>query len=99
LEPEILRARHKEEVLKLIDRQIRDIGYRMEQCEEREEQEEQARQSAALLPSAETSEKILRYENALERQLFRVMHHLERLQRRRQGENIPVPVTVDVSRI
>jgi hypothetical protein len=38
-----------------------------------------------MLPSAEVLEKILRYETALERQLFRVMNPLERMQRRRLG--------------
>jgi hypothetical protein len=42
-------------------------------------------------------DKILRYETALERQLFRAMTELERLQRRRLGENAPPPVTAEVS--
>lgn len=55
------------------------------------------RQAAAVLPAAETLEKILRYETALERQLFRAMNQLERLQRRRQGEHIPAPVTMEIA--
>ena len=43
LEPETLRTRHKEEVLKYLDRKIRDIGYWMDQREEREEAEGRAR--------------------------------------------------------
>ena len=43
-------------------------------------------------------EKILRYEVALDRQLYRAMNHLERLQRRRAGENVPPPLTMEVSR-
>ena len=97
LEPEALRTRHKEEVLKYLDQQIRDIGLWMDQREEREDAEERARQSAAVLPSAEVLEKILRYETALERQFYRAMNHLERSQRRRQGENIPAPMAVDIS--
>jgi hypothetical protein len=50
-----------------------------------------------VLPSAEVLEKILRYETALERQLFRATNQLERLQRRRQGENIPAPLTMEIS--
>ena len=97
LEPEALRTRHKEEVMKYLDRQISQIGFCMDRREEREDAEERARQSAAVLPSAEVLEKILRYETALERQLFRAMNQLERLQRRRLGENIPAPLTMDIS--
>jgi hypothetical protein len=97
LEPEALRARHKEEVLKYLDRKIRDREFLKGLREEREDAEEQAQQAAAVLPSEATLDKILRYEAALERQLYRAMNQLERLQRRRQGENIPAPVTMDIS--
>jgi hypothetical protein len=97
LEPEALRTRHKEEVLKYVDREIRQLEWEKGCREEREEAEERARQSAAVLPSAEVLDKILRYETALERQLFRAMNQLERLQRRRQGENIPAPLTMEIS--
>lgn len=50
-----------------------------------------------MLPSEATLDKILRYETALERQLYRAMNQLERLQRRRQGEDIPAPLTMEVS--
>jgi hypothetical protein len=97
LEPEALRARHKEEVLKFIDRKIRDLEHWMDRRSEREDAEERTRQSAAVLPSAEVLDKILRYETALERQLFRAMNQLERLQRRRMGENIPAPLNMEIS--
>jgi hypothetical protein len=67
-------------------------------CEEREENEEDARQAAEVLPSPEVLDKILRYEGTMERQLYRAMNQLERLQRRRNGEKVPPPLTVDVSR-
>ena len=50
-----------------------------------------------MLPSAETLDKILRYETKLERQLYRAMNQLERLQRMRQGESVPPPLTMEVS--
>ncbi len=50
------------------------------------------------LPSAEATEKILRYEAHLDRQLYRAMDQLERLQRQRQGENVPPPVNVNLGR-
>lgn len=55
------------------------------------------KQAADVLPSAETLDKLLRYETALQKKLFRAMNHLERLQRRRMGENIPAPVTMEIS--
>lgn len=47
--------------------------------------------------AAETLEKIQRYETKLKRQMFRAMNQLERLQRMRQGEAIPAPLTMEVS--
>ena len=54
-------------------------------------------QAAAVLPSAATLDKILRYESALERQIYRAIHELERAQRRRLGEVVPAPLAVEVS--
>jgi len=97
LEPEVLRTRHKEEVLKYLNGKISDVGVRLEQRKEREDVDEQVRQAAAALPPIEVLDKILRYETALERQLFRAMNQLERLQRRRLGESVPPPLTMEVS--
>lgn len=37
-----------------------------------------------------------RYETAIENKLYRSLHELERLQRRRQGEQTPVPAAIDI---
>jgi len=97
LEPEALRTQHWEAVMKYLNAEISDLTYRLDEQKRREDHEERAKQAAAVLPSAETLEKILRYETKLERQLFRAMNQLERLQRMRQGENIPAPLTMEVS--
>ena len=97
LEPEALRTRHKEAVLKYLNGEIFNQSYRRAELEKREDSEEAAQQAAAVLPEAETLEKILRYETKLERQLYRAMNQLERLQRMRQGEAIPAPLTMEVS--
>jgi hypothetical protein len=73
------------------------LRWRQTRCEKREAAEEQARQAAAVLPSMEVLEKILRYETKLERQQYRAMSQLERLQRMRQGEAVPPPLTMEVS--
>lgn len=43
-------------------------------------------------------ERILRYETANNRQLVYAINQLERLQRARKGEQIPAPVSLQVSR-
>ena len=50
------------------------------------------------LPSTEATDKILRYEAHLDRQLYRAMDQLERLQRQRRGENVPPPLNVNLGR-
>jgi hypothetical protein len=97
LAPEALKAKHQEAVLKYIENELSWCRYLKRECEEREDKEEEARQAASVLPSSDVLDKILRYETTLERQLYRAMHQLERLQRMRQGEFVPAPVTMEVS--
>jgi hypothetical protein len=42
-------------------------------------------------------EKIMRYGTMLERQQYRAMNQLERVQRMRLGEAVPPPLTMEVS--
>lgn len=97
LAPEALKAKHQEAVLKYIENELSLYKFFRREREEREDKEEEARQAASVLPSSDVLDKILRYETTLERQLYRAMHQLERLQRMRQGEFIPAPVTMEVS--
>jgi hypothetical protein len=92
-----LRARQKEEALAYIDGQLHYISWHNPECEEHEDRAEEARQAAAVLPSLEVLDKIMRYETKLERQLYRAMNQLERLQRRRLGETVPPPLVMVVS--
>jgi hypothetical protein len=87
----------KERTVAHIREKIRSISWASEKCRKRDQMEEEARQAADVLPSAETLEKILRYESALQKKLYRAMNHLERLQRRRKGENVPAPVAMEIS--
>ena len=48
-------------------------------------------------PVGEYSDRILRYETSVQRQLVHAINQLERLQRARQGEHVPAPVSVQVS--
>ena len=97
LDAAALRARNKEQALAHLNRELGMLQWRKTECEDRENQEEEARQAAAVLPSGDVLDKIMRYETKLERQLFRAMNQLERLQRMRQGEAIPAPLTMEVS--
>jgi hypothetical protein len=59
-----------------------------------------ALERAALLyalPDQDNVNKLIRYETAINRQLDRALNQLERLQRTRQGEHTPAPVTMDVN--
>lgn len=42
-------------------------------------------------------DRILRYQSTINRQLFQAINELERLQRLREGDNVPAPVAVQVS--
>lgn len=55
-------------------------------------------QSVNSLPQKGAVDKILRYETAIERQLYRAISELERLQGRRRGEVAPPSINVEVSR-
>lgn len=48
------------------------------------------------IPPKDELDRLLRYEGAIERQLYKAMNQLERLQRMRSGDNVPAPIAVDV---
>ena len=95
--PEAWRARHREEVLARLHHELLSARAVAEPVFARAKVEEQSLQSAATLPSSKVLDKILRYETTLERQLYRAMHQLERLQRRRLGEAVPAPAVLEVT--
>jgi hypothetical protein len=90
-------VRQKEQILAYLDEKLRSISWSKAQCAERENKAEEAHQSAAVLPHPAVLDKILRYETKLERQLYRAINQLERLQRMRRGEAGPPPLTMEVS--
>jgi len=91
------RDENKAQALMAIDRKLERLESRRADCAEREASEEVARQSAAVLPGPQVLDKILRYEAKHERQMYRAMNQLERLQRRRLGEAVPPPLTMEMS--
>ncbi len=65
--------------------------------EAKEERERDAEVTSRALPSKDATAKILRYETAIEGQLYRALNQLERLQRRRAGDAVTPPINVDIS--
>ena len=50
------------------------------------------------LPAVDATDKLLRDEADLDRQLYRAMDELERLQRQRRGETVPPPLNISLER-
>ena len=97
LDDAALQERNKARALAFLNEKMGGFRRWQEWVLKQDEHEEEARQAAAVLPSAETLDKILRYETKLERQMYRAMAQLERVQRMRRGEAIPAPLSVEVS--
>ena len=56
-----------------------------------------AKKKRGALPPKLEMDNLLRYETAIERQLYKAINQLERLQRQRAGEHVPAPVQVDLN--
>ena len=48
------------------------------------------------IPSKYELDRLLRYEGSIERQFYKALNQLERLQRLRAGDNVPAPMQVDM---
>ena len=49
------------------------------------------------IPSKDDLDRLLRYETAIERQFYKAMNQLERMQRLRAGDDVPAPAEVDLN--
>lgn len=49
------------------------------------------------IPAKEELDRLLRYESTIERQFYKALNQLERIQRLRSGDNVPPPIAVDVA--
>lgn len=80
---------------------LTDEKKRLEVLREALVEQEQMAEAATLLslslPVANIADKILRYETSIERQMYRAMSQLERLQRQRRGDYVPPPIKVEVA--
>jgi hypothetical protein len=85
-------------VVALIDYQLEKIRTFKDYALEREKLTGDAEALSFSLPPAEATHKLLRYEAHLDRQLYRAMDQLERLQRQRRGENVPPPLNINLGK-
>jgi hypothetical protein len=82
----------------LIQDRLERISEFKEYALERENLTIDAELRSSSLPQAEATEKLIRYETHLDRQMYRAMDQLERLQRQRKGENVLPPINVNLAR-
>jgi len=86
------------DIVAFIDERLERIGLFKEYALEREELAGDAEARSFSLPPADATDKLLRYEAHLDRQLYRAMDQLERLQRQRKGENVPPPLNINLGK-
>ena len=60
-----------------------------------ESEEQQERKSVRDMLNNQTIEVILRYQATIERSIYRAYHELERLQAKRNNQNVTLPVTIE----
>jgi hypothetical protein len=94
----------REEILRSVSGAIDLIDSRLEllrllkrQAASRYELEQDAARLRLSLPSEEATGKLLRYQAQIERELYRAMDELERIQRRRRGESVPAPLNINLT--
>lgn len=57
----------------------------------------QVRKKMGCIPDTKDLDRLLKYEGAIERQFYRALNELERLQRLRRGVAVPAPVSLNVA--
>ena len=97
LSAEALKAKRRERLLKFLDEQLVCCEAGLQEIGELHVWNKRVRLDASLMPGQKIVDKLLRYEARLERQMYRAMNQLERLQRLRHGEVVPPPVVIQAS--
>jgi hypothetical protein len=86
------------DVVAFIDNRLEWVSTLGKYATERENLETDAEARSFTLPPPDATDKLLRYEAHLDRQLYRAMDQLERLQRQRRGEAVPPPLNINMGR-
>ena len=84
--------------VELFDDRLERIDLFARYAEKRQQLEKDAEARSFCLPWADVTDKLMRYESHIDRQLYRAMAELERLQRLRKGEKVPPPLNINLSR-
>lgn len=84
-------------LLDLIDEEKERLSIMREAVVENEEWQEESTLASLSLPCLDSLDKINRYETSIERQFYRAIGELDRLQKQRQGHPLPPTVNVQVS--
>ncbi|MFH1373303.1 MAG: hypothetical protein ABII79_05885 [bacterium] len=87
----------KQTLLGLVKWEISSLKKTLKQAETKVKLGLQAESMALSIPDANTTNTCLRYETTIERQLYRALNQLERLQRARKGDAVPPPINVELS--
>lgn len=87
----------QQKMLKFIDSRIAELEMLATALESFGRQRNEYKTWAAIIPGQEVSERLLRYETHLSREIDRTLNQLERLQRKRQGQPPPPRIDVDIS--
>jgi hypothetical protein len=91
-------ADRRASLLAFIDNRLQRISDFKGLATEREDLALDAEVRRFSLPPADATDKLLRYEAHLDRQLYRAMDQLERLQRQRRGETVSPPLNINLER-
>jgi hypothetical protein len=57
----------------------------------------QVRKKLGAVPGGYELDQLLKYEGSIERQFYKAVDQLERLQRMRAGDNVPAPISIDLA--
>jgi len=90
-------AKCREIILDLVAEKAGSLKNALDVMQENEAFKTQSNMAKLSLPGVGAADRILRYETAIERQMYRAMNQLERLQRQRQGESVTPPINVELS--
>jgi hypothetical protein len=93
LDSATLRESNQQKILDTLDEEIKKLSEQQITRRKHEADKEQAHRNCDSIPHINIVQKILRVETALERQLFRAIEQLEKLQARRLGNNASTPST------
>jgi len=90
-------AQLRQSMVTLIDREIERLTKLEKELEAADLQRVAYKTAGSLIPGAEVSDRLIRYETHLTREIERILNRLERLQRMRKGQSVAPQVDVNIS--